>query len=219
MARLRQKPAQKGSQKWLQRAVAQAPEILQPPGLPPLRWLSPLETDGFAEYGDAAFLQRLGLERLAPALAAFWPRGGPVWDGLACADDAVVLVEAKGHLHEALSSPCAARDPASRARIAAGLAAARAGLGGDEVSDWMAVFYQFANRLAHLWWLNEQGIEAHLLLVGFTGDDTVRAPTSAEGWRAMHLAMLHALGLPEAHPLHRRVHHLHPDVSVLRDPA
>ncbi len=213
--RLRQKAARRGSQKWLQIAVAAAPQRLQPPGLAPLTWRSPLADDDHAEYRDAAFLERLGLGHLAPALAAFWPRGGPVWDGLATCADGVVLVEAKAHLREALSTPCAARDPDSRARIAAALGQAREALGARGGGDWMEVFYQSANRLALLWWLNAQGVRAHLLMVGFLGDAGMRGPATPEAWQAMARAIRQALGLPEAHPLRDRVHWVHPPVEGL----
>lgn len=219
MARIQQKAGGKGSQKWLQIAVEQAPAALQPARLPALDWLSPRAADAHAEYMDGDFLRRLGLPGLVPSLAAFWPVGGPRWDGLARAGKAVVLVEAKAHLREALSTPCAATAPASRARIAAALAAAKAGLGADERSDWMRCFYQYANRLAHLWWLHRQGVAAHLLLVGFVGDRMVgRAgggPDRGSEWQALYLAADHALGLSAAHPMARFIHHVHPDVTTL----
>jgi hypothetical protein len=66
-----------------------------------IEWVSPLEESRFIEYQDVAFLRAVGLERLAPELAAFWPaRGGPVWDGLAriqlrAGGEGVLLVEGK----------------------------------------------------------------------------------------------------------------------------
>ena len=214
--RIPRRPAARGSQKWLQIAVEAAPALLQPPTLAPLDWLSPRADDDRAEYRDGGFLQRLGLADHAPALADFWPRGGPVWDGLARCADGVVLVEAKAHLREALSTPCAAADPASRARIGAALDQARRGLGARGGCDWMQVFYQSANRLAHLWWLNARGVRAHLLMIGFVGDADMQGPASAEAWQALALATGHALGLPEAHPLRHRVHWVHPEVAPLR---
>lgn len=218
MARIVQAPGRKGSQKWLQRMVAEAPERLQPPGLAPLRWLSPLEADGYAEYRDADFLARLGLAHLGDDLARFWPRGGPVWDGLALAGDAVVLVEAKSHLGEARSSPCAARSAVSRAAIAQALALVQADLIADPdaraKADWMRHFYQYANRLAHLWWLHRQGIAAHLLLVGFVGDAQMRGPTRAADWQGLYAQADALLGLGAAHPLSAHVHHLHPDLRL-----
>jgi hypothetical protein len=209
MARVVPAPARKGSQFWLQHMVAHDPGALQPDALPPLEWLSPLAADDHAEYMDADFLHRLGLSHLAPALADFWPRSGPRWDGLARAGKAVVLVEAKSHLAEALSSPCAA-SPASLARIRRALDDTRAALRGDDRSDWSRVFYQYANRLAHLHWLRAQGVQAHLLLVGFVGDVAMKGPATAAEWHAIYLAAHHAMGLVEGHPLARFVHHVHP---------
>ena len=210
--RIAHAPGRKGSQKWLQHLVALAPERLQPPGIAPLDWVSPLADDDFAEYRDGDFLHRLGLGRLALALGRFWPRGGPVWDGLARAGEAVVLVEAKSHLAEAHSPPCAARSSASRQRIAAALEAARVGLGAAPGTEWTQHFYQYANRLAHLWWLREQGVEAHLLLIGFLGDAEMGGPDQAGQWNALYARADAALGLAVQHPLRAAVHHLHPDM-------
>ena len=68
-------------------------------------WVSPLAADDYSEYQDAAFLGALCLERLASDLRRFWPRRGPVWDGLArirsaSGEDGVLLVEAKSHVKE-----------------------------------------------------------------------------------------------------------------------
>ena len=93
----------KGSQKWLQVLVNRRPELINRPVAERLdvdshriRWLSPLEDDGYAEYSDGEFVDRLGVALDKRPLRSFWPRHGPVWDGLAKADSgAVVLVEAK----------------------------------------------------------------------------------------------------------------------------
>lgn len=211
MTRTPQPDGGKGSQRWLQHLVATNPAALQPPGLPPLTWVSPRAADGFAEYSDADFLDQLGLARLAPALGAFWPQGGPRWDGLALAGGSVVLVEAKAHVAEALSTPSAARSPASRARIAASLSRAKQALGADDRSDWARCFYQYANRLAHLWWLRQQGVDAHLLFVGFIHAPDVPHPATESAWEALYLAANHALGLTPRHPLAGAIHHIHPD--------
>lgn len=210
MARIVQNKGVKGSQKWLQQLVAEAPQRLQPQGLAPLQWLSPLADDSFAEYRDGDFLHRLGLPHLAPDLAAFWPRGGPVWDGLARAGDRVVLVEAKAHLREARSSPCAARSEASRQMIAQAFARVQADLVVVPQADWMQHFYQYANRLAHLWWLRAQGVQAHLLLVGFVGDTEMRGPLTPAEWQGLYAEADAALGLGPDHALHAYVHHIFP---------
>lgn len=212
MAESHAAPAEKGSQAALQRLVEQAPEVLQPPGLPPLEWLSPLRSAGWAEYRDAEALRRLELERHAPALAAFWPARGPVWDGLARTGQTVVLVEAKSHVREFLTSPSAARAPDSVEKIRRALDRTKRALGADDRSDWSRVFFQYANRLAHLWWLREQGVDAYCLFVSFLGDTEMGGPTEAETWTGAFLAADHALGLPARHPLQRYVIHIHPDL-------
>lgn len=210
--RIPQPPGTKGSLKWLQRAVNQRPDLVQPTDLPPLTWVSPLVGDDHAEYRDAAFLARLGLAPLAPALADFWPRRGPQWDGLATFPGGVVLVEAKAHLPEFRSPPCAA-GPASGARIAAAFEQVQRALD-LPLTRWDRRYYQYANRLAHLWWLRAQGIEAHLLLVGFLHDAESAGPTDPAEWHAAVAVAEAALRL-EPNPLGPFIHHVMPDTRAL----
>ena len=114
--------------------------MIQPLELPPIRWLSPLAEDGWAEYRDAAFLRCFGLDRLAPDLADWWPSRGPQWDALGLATDQPVLVEAKAHTAEFRSPPTQAGS-ISRARIAAALSKAKSGLGLRDTVDWTGTFY------------------------------------------------------------------------------
>jgi hypothetical protein len=117
MGRIVQPSATRGSQHWLQRFVETCPARLDSAiGLGALEWLSPLESDDFSEYRDAGFLQRLGVELAKRPLVTFWPTGGPVWDGLARAQNgACVLIEAKAHIPE-MASSCDARCIRCRAR-------------------------------------------------------------------------------------------------------
>src|SRR5688572_1066365 len=67
-----------------------------------LCWTAPLEANGFSEPQDKAFLAAVGLTAHADRLAEFWPKGGPVWDGLAIAvfpsgRPGVVLAEGKSY--------------------------------------------------------------------------------------------------------------------------
>ena len=105
MGRFPQGPCTKGSQRWLQWLVNEAPELLdQPIGLGPIEWRSPLRADDYAEYRDQAFLDLLDIRLPTRPLAFFWPRGGPQWDGLGrAASGEVILVEAKAHLNELYS--------------------------------------------------------------------------------------------------------------------
>ena len=211
--RIEQPEGRKGSLKWMQRAVNAAPHRLQPARLPPLTWVSPLAADGFAEYRDGAFLHRLGLAPLAPALAAFWPARGPQWDGLATFPGGVVLAEAKAHLRE-FDTPPSAAGPASARRIAKAFAQVQAALGVTLSAPWERRFYQYANRLAHLWWLRDQGINAHLLLVGFLNDPDLNGPAGAEAWHSALASADAELGLTP-NPLASAIHGLHPDVRDL----
>ncbi|MGF1660165.1 MAG: hypothetical protein ACFCUS_12125 [Rubrimonas sp.] len=193
--------------------MAARPDLLRPPGFSSIDWRSPLAEDEFAEYRDAAFLERVGLPHLVEALAAFWPSRGPQWDGLGLSGGIVVLAEAKAHAGE-LASTCAA-GPESRRRIAAALAETRDALGAASGADWTAGFYQYANRLAHLRFLRARGVDARLLLIGFLNDAEMRGPSTPDAWAAAYGAADAALGLPPRHALSDAIHHVHPDVTDL----
>jgi len=175
-----------------------------------------LAEDGFAEYRDAAFLDRLRLGHLSSRLSAFWPARGPQWDALGLAGDSPVLVEAKAHVKEFLSDATKAQ-PDSRLQIEQAFRQVQQDLGVSGSSDWTQLFYQYANRIAHLWWLREQGVEAHLMFVSFLGDDdpNIRGPHEPETWQALFAAADYALGLPARHRLSRFIHHVMPRVADL----
>jgi hypothetical protein len=166
-------------------------------------WVSPLRADAYREYQDAAFLRAVRLEHLGSSLKAFWPRGGPVWDGLGIvkADDAsgVILLEGKSYPGELYGSGCQA-SPSSRTKIEAALATTQAWLGVQHGPDvWCGSLYQTANRLAHLYWLNEVAhVDAWLVHLLFTGDP--RTPTTAEDWQTALRAADEELGLPAKVP-------------------
>ena len=203
--------APRGSQRWLQLAVNRCPEVLDEPitralDLPPgesIHWLSPLESDGFTEYRDRAFLDLLGVDTPNRRLEEFWPRGGPVWDGLArTSGGRCLLVEAKANISEFDSSPTAASE-ASLFRIKEAIEETRAFLRVRSGADWTRCFYQYANRLAHLYFLRElNGIGAALVFVYFTGDTTVpgREPVSRDGWEAAIGLATHHLRVPTNTP-------------------
>ncbi|NPD20564.1 hypothetical protein [Alterinioella nitratireducens] len=198
----------------MQRAVENRPDLLQPAALGPIDWLSPRAEDEHAEYRDAAFLSLLGLDHLAEPLSRFWPKRGPQWDALGRAGDSVVLVEAKAHIPEFFSSPTQSSGR-SRTLIESSLNQCKQRLGVAEDRNWMLHFYQYANRLAHLIWLRDQGVDAHLMLVGFLGDVDCSGPTSPEAWHAMYQTAEHVMGIPQRHAYRRYIHHLTPDVANL----
>ncbi len=212
--RVVQPEGSRGSLKWLQKAIEQGGAMLRPAALPDIRWVSPLREDQFAEYRDSAFLERIGQGHLAQALAEFWPRGGPQWDALGLAGDKPVLVEAKAHVRE-FFSPASQASEASLTKISASLQDVAARLGARPGADWSKVFFQYANRMAHLDFLRRNGVDAHLLFVSFLNDADMKGPCHIAEWHVAFEAANYTLGLPTRHSLQRYVHHVYPDVSLL----
>lgn len=223
MPRIVQHEASKGSQHWLQVLVNHRPEVfarglaahLDGSEAGGIEWLSPLREDGYAEYRDESFLERLGVTLRKRALSSFWPRGGPVWDGLGrTTNGELLLVEAKAHIPEALSTPSAA-SPKSLELIQRSLGATKRLLGCRSKVDWAAAFYQYTNRLAHLYLLRElNGLPAHLLFVSFVNAEDMDGPKAKEEWVGAY-RLIHAyLGL-RPHRLLGYAHHVFVDVREL----
>jgi hypothetical protein len=198
--------AQRGSQKWIQDIINANGDLLTrliQQSLPELMakdiiWLSPLEEDHFAEYLDRSFLDRLGLRHHSEALGEFWPARGPQWDGLGRATDisACFLIEAKANIPE-LISDCGAKSSSSRERIKASLLKTQLWLKATPHIDWMMGFYQYANRLAHLYFLSEiAGVKAFLICL-YLVHDTTHQPTGSEQWKGALQLQKRLMSLPE----------------------
>jgi len=163
MGRFPQDVGIRGSQKWIQLAVndtkARSFDQLIIPhlsGAKGIMWCSPLAGDQFAEYRDAAFLNRIGASHLSAELADFWPSRGPQWDALGRSDAGdVLLVEAKAHIREMLS-PASAAGEVSRKKIEDVLMETALNMGAEPRCPWIENFYQLTNRLAHLHFLRKQ---------------------------------------------------------------
>lgn len=172
MGRFPQGRKEKGSQRWLQHFVNDVPEPLEREiGLGPVEWLSPVAADDYAEYRDQSFLDRLGVVPERETLSSFWPSGGPQWDGLGrTSDGTCLLVEAKAHINELYSPATAASAESSLVTIRSSLAMARRALCPAVECDWSKQFYQYANRLAHAYFLNDlNAIPTKLMSVYFIG--------------------------------------------------
>lgn len=219
MSSFPQGPGKRGSQKWIQRAVAENWPSLNEPILARLgkdrriEWRSPLEAEDFAEYRDAAFLDLLDLGRLDDALAKFWPPRGPQWDALGVTDKGeVLLVEAKSHIGEMCSSPTGAGET-SRAWIVDRLTATAERLGARKSrTEWADNFYQLANRISHLEFLLGHEVPAYLVLVNFLNDREMKGPTTRETWDAAYQVAFHAMGLRSRHTLSPHIIDAFPDV-------
>ncbi|WKW12840.1 hypothetical protein Strain138_002840 [Pseudogemmatithrix spongiicola] len=150
-----------------------------------LDWIAPAENKKFEELLDEAFINALGLGAHAAALRSFWPGSGPRWDGLARLrqSGAVLLVEGKSYPAEMRGSGCQAKDPRSIELIDAALDGTKAWLGVPREADWKGELYQYANRLAHVRFLRERGVEAWLVNLCFV-DDPTKNPTDAATWKS-----------------------------------
>lgn len=223
MPRIVQKEALKGSQRSLQFLVNRARDVLDDALRKGLRltnsesieWLSPLEVDSFAEYQDDDFLRRLSISPNKRSLKSFWPRGGPVWDGLARTGRGdIVLIEAKAHASE-VSSTCQAKPP-SRVLIESSLRETARHYGVASPTGWTKGYYQYANRLAHLYLLRElNDLAAWLVFVYFVNDTDMGGPGSARDWQAVIDAIHRQLGVSEDR-LRPYVQSVFVDVSSLR---
>jgi hypothetical protein len=207
IVRIEQPLGKRGSLKWIQRLVQNHPralneQLVQAGALSAgseFDWASPLKQDGFAEYRDADFLKQIGHPQLATKLRDFWPNRGPQWDALAVEKSGrVYIFEAKAHAAE-MASSCKA-GPASRQKIEKACAAAKQTLGANPDSDWLAGYYQYANRLAHLGFLRDNGIEAWLVFIYFTGDSEMAGPATQSEWCPFIDAAHRHLGLKEHAP-------------------
>jgi hypothetical protein len=160
MGRIVQPKGNKGSLKWIQHFVNECPEQLNnhikkeidfKKGQP-IEWLSPKAED-YAEYRDQAFLDLLGIKLRKRNLKDFWPNRGPQWDALGMVENkAYFLVEAKAHVSEIISSS-QAESPSSKALINKSLNETKDYLKLNPDFDLTKGFYQYSNRLAHLYLL------------------------------------------------------------------
>jgi len=161
-----------------------------------IEWLSPVRSDEYAEYYDEEFLERLGVTNVRVPLHCFWPRSGPRWDGLARTDSGkVILVEAKAHIEEVVDYGSRA-SPESAKRISAALAQTKVAFHGSSAAIWGSPFYQYANRLAHLYFLRElNGLDAYLVFLYFADAPDVPEPCSVQQWEGAIRLTEKCLGL------------------------
>jgi hypothetical protein len=185
-----------------------------------VEWRSPLKNDGYAEYFDESFLERLGVSNLQVPLARFWPKGGPRWDGLArTGTGKLVLVEAKAYPEEAVDGSSGA-GPTSLQKIEAAIAEAKKAYGASHDANWLCPFYQYANRLAHLHFLvGLNGLDAYLVFLNFADAPDVPRPCSIAQWEGASRIIDRCLGLPKKHKYTDRIATIVIDAEELTDHA
>ena len=167
-----------------------------------ITWKSPIKTDQFAEYRDEDFLKLLDLEsKIKVPLENFWPKLGPQWDALGLNDKTVFLVEAKANVPEIVSSPTSA-GPESKSRIIDAFAEVKEYLNIHNNVDWTGTFYQYANRIAHLYYLKIlNGIDAYLINIYFLNDKSVEGPSTKKEWKGVLTVIKQYLGISKRNKL------------------
>jgi len=170
-----------------------------------IEWLSPMKSDEYAEYYDEEFLERLGLTEVRVPLNDFWPKSGPRWDALArTSSGKLILIEAKAYIEEGVDYGSRA-GPESSVKIKGALARAKEAYQASPSAVWEAPFYQYANRLAHLYFLRElNGLDVHLVFLYFADAPDVPKPSSTKQWEGAIRLTEKCLGLG-AHPYRNRV--------------
>jgi hypothetical protein len=161
-----------------------------------IEWRSPLAGDSYAEYYDEEFLKRLGVDKLKVPLSDFWPRSGPRWDALGRTKSGkLILVEAKAYIEECVDVRSKASD-ASRKQIQQALSAAKRAFSASKDASWESPCYQYANRLAHLYFLHAlNDLDAYLVFLYFADAPDVPSPASEAEWRGASRLVDKALGL------------------------
>jgi hypothetical protein len=224
VSRIPQHLAAKGSQKWIQKLVNEKPDLLNSPirtqlDLPDtekITWLSPLADDEYAEYQDQAFLDLLGIKLTKVSLSDFWPSRGPVWDGLGKSDSGnVFLVEAKSHISEVLSPKTGAGVKSLR-KIKKSFNETKTFLHSNSERDWSSLFYQYTNRLAHLYLLRALNeVPTYLIFLYFVNDQDMNGPKSVDEWIGALSLLTSYLGIG-SHRLKKYIADIFIDVKALR---
>lgn len=146
----------------------------------------------------------------------FWPRTGEQqnWDAIGRAEYSSqqewLLVGAKANIEEIILKGTNAGE-ASRKTISRSLDETKAALGIDAGKNWIDGYYQYANRLATLHFLNKNQRPARLLFLYVCGDQNPyrTCPNTAEEWSAKLKDVERQLGLDTmTGPLQHRVHKL-----------
>lgn len=176
-------------------------------------WVSPRRDDDFAEYRDNGFLNKLGITSLKTN--SFWPNNGPQWDALGRGNTSeYFLVEAKAHVPEIVSSPTKA-SPKSLKLIKQSLDSCKEYLNIGNPTNWAGTFYQYTNRLTHLYFLRTVNRQpAFLVFVYFVGDKSVSGPESIAEWKAALTVLEGSLGL-SSHKLKQYIANVFVDVKEI----
>jgi len=89
-------------------------------------------------------------------------------------------------------------------------------LGIHPIVDWSEVFYQYANRLAHLYLLRQlNDLPAFLIFLYFTGDKEMGVPSTPDEWKSAIQVVKGVLGLRENHRLSKYIIDIFIDITQI----
>lgn len=150
----------------------------------------------------------------------FWPQTGNAqnWDavGRIYVGDVTewLLVEAKAHIGEP-ESKCGATSQVSQQLILSALEKTSKAFGNHRqpIENWLAPYYQYANRLAVLYFLMKEcvpAVKTRLLFIYFYGENRegCECPQSEREWLSLIQRMTDWLGIDKQSELMQRVHYL-----------
>lgn len=201
---MNQKTIIKGSLKDIRLLINQSPQLLnsllknkiKEISKSEINWISPLKENKYIEYQDEEFINKIGV-KLKYKLYDFWPNKGPHWDGLGKTDDNVIfLIEAKANIKEIVTPESQAKSSKSIDLISRSLYETKTYLGIENSVDWSGKFYQYTNRIAHLYFLRVQNkIPTYLINIYFINDESVNGPKSRVEWESALEVMKTYLGV------------------------
>ena len=127
----------------------------------------------------------------------------------------VFIVEAKAHLDE-MALPGTQALGASRKKILSSLEETKTSLRIPVTIDWSTTFYQYANRLAHLYLIRTLNkIDSYLVFIYFLNDTEVNGPRSVDEWKAGIKVLKMSLGLNRSHRLSNYIIEVFIDITQL----
>lgn len=188
-----------------------------------IEWVYPSGAIGEREPEGLEFL--IDKQEVLARWKEYWPQRGraQTWDGIAKLVHGGayewLLIEAKANTVEFVTPPCGASKDGGRDQIEKALNRLKAHLGAHRNFPWLGTYYQYANRLAVLHFLNDlSAIPARLVHVYFVGDrfpDGRECPSNEAEWQRLIEARRLTLGLGKDHLLAPRTHEVFLTVPTL----
>ena len=132
------------------------------------------------------------------------------------------MIEAKSRIAEMKrKSGSDAKDPESIEKISDSLKKTQRFLGACLSVDWFnSPYFQYANRLAHLYWFREiKSLPAFLTMLYFLNDTDRRGPSDPSEWKTAIQKEEHCLGIPDTHPLSDFVVSVFVDIKDIKQSA